>query len=119
GSIRQRPATGSAVPSTSRVMVGEVCEEFVMPTPCAAPLTRRCGGSFQRGNSRPRHNGPVGSPGATSGAPALVRALGELAVEGPGGPIEIRPGIPRALLTMLVLRVSTVVAAEALIDGLW
>jgi predicted ATPase/DNA-binding SARP family transcriptional activator len=62
----------------------------------------------------------VGYPEPSSATPAfVVRVLGELEVHGPAGPIEIRAGLPRALLTMLVVRVRKVVAAEALIEELW
>jgi predicted ATPase/DNA-binding SARP family transcriptional activator len=66
------------------------------------------------------HNGRVGPSEPSSATPAfVVRVLGELEVDGPAGAIEIRAGLPRALLTMLVVRVGTVVAADVLIDELW
>lgn len=48
-----------------------------------------------------------------------VRVLGPLEVIGPHGPIDIRHGLPRALLSVLVLRLGEAVPADVLVDQLW
>lgn len=56
--------------------------------------------------------------GAGSG-PVEMRVLGPLEVVGPTGPIDIRHGLPRALLSVLIVRRGEVVPTGALVDELW
>ena len=48
-----------------------------------------------------------------------IRVLGPLEVVGPSGPIDIRHGRPRALLSMLIVRLGEVVPTGVLVDELW
>lgn len=48
-----------------------------------------------------------------------MRVLGPLEVAGPHGPIDIRLGLPRALLSVLVVRLGEAVPADVLVDQLW
>ncbi len=48
-----------------------------------------------------------------------VRVLGPLELIGPAGRIEIRRGLPRVLLSTLLVRIGEVVPADVLIDQLW
>ena len=45
--------------------------------------------------------------------------LGPLELAGPHGPVDIRPGLPRALLSTLVVRLGHVVPVDVLVDQLW
>ena len=55
----------------------------------------------------------------TAGRPLDVRVLGPVEVVGPGGPVELRPGLARVLLLALVLRAGRAVPADVLVKQLW
>ena len=59
------------------------------------------------------------SVGSTWAPGTNVSVLGELEVTGPTGPIEIRAGLPRTLLTILIVRAGRVIPADSLTDELW
>jgi DNA-binding SARP family transcriptional activator len=50
---------------------------------------------------------------------ADIRVLGPLEVRGPAGTLDIRHGLPRALMSMFLVRLGEVVETDVLVDELW